>query len=480
MVTITHSWVSVDRVDEGIISACESLYTYQSPKFELQQRKHREVHPLPVPSCKLCSWDGKVRLYFVRSGELLIPTGLFMERPIDFGELRATDLRVYPPAGGYNEAYLRDYQKESVDVLIERKRGLLAAPTGSGKTHIIAALVEACPKPALVLCHTQRLLFQLREKISELLGEAVGVVGAVGAGLSDIKPITVGMVQTLFRSREKFKPFLRGVRTLVVDETHHAAARSYFWVIQTCRGCGYRFGVSATPFRTQKEEELWLVAAIGPLVHSIERSDLAERGYVAKAVAFMVRCPVKGLLQYSNDWHEVYLKHVVYNAERNKLICDAVGYLGTPAIILVWSVEHGRLLKEMLTLRGYRCEFVYGETPAALRALYQKQINEGELDVLIATDVFKEGIDFPSVRFLVNAGGFKSDLVTLQRAGRVTRPHGDLPAVIIDFYDVGGFLTKHSRERMKALRREFENVIVVESPARLTRLLQPTQDKLTH
>jgi len=465
---LNHSWlIAPAQQAKGI---CEQLYTYRSPSYEKVMEKHREEHPIALPDCLLCNWDGRIRLYFQKGDKVYVPTSLFLSNPFD---LDYVDLRVWEEPKLVTVPSLRDYQREAAEVLLIAKRGILGSPTGSGKTHIMAGVLSALPRPALIICHTTRLMTQLREMLERLLTPEK--VGLLGGGYDERQEITVGMIQTLWRRRRELSPYLKSVRVVVVDECHHAAAKTYFWVIQTCEGAGYRFGFSATPFRSVEEEELWMRAAIGDVVWTIDRGQLEEGGFLSKALCIFIRFPNPE--RFDGDWSDYYFKSIVRCGRRNSLILSILSALRQegrlPALVFVWAVEHGHLLRSLASAAGFKVEFVYGAINVDEREQLQRALDSGELDVLIATDVFKEGIDLPNVKVLLNAGGFKSKVTTLQKCGRVLRPHGGQPAIIIDIYDVGSLLTKHSRQRLNTLVKEFgEGCAHVIPPAQLPKLLK--------
>jgi len=353
---------------------------------------------------------------------------------------------------------LRPYQKEAVKVLLENRRGMLAAPTGSGKTAVIgASLIYACPKPVLWICHTIALADQTRQVLSQNLNTPVGLIGA---GKEQIEPVTVALIQTLWSRRMQLRNYFGSVKTLIVDECHHSAARTYFKVIQSCFNAGYRFGLSATPYRNEEGENLWLMGAIGKLLMAIPPETLISEGFIAEpTVVFLHLKPITLTPADLNDWSLIYKKGVVENPVRNSLILSAAS-LFKPSLILVWSIEHGEILLKLAKGRGLKALFVHGETPATLRMQAIKDLNEGNLDTLIASDIFKEGVDIPSVPTLINAAGQKSKVATIQRIGRALRPkppHNK--ALIVDFFDSVEPLRTHSHHRYRALSALFYTII---------------------
>jgi superfamily II DNA or RNA helicase len=75
-------------------------------------------------------------------------------------------------------------------------------------------------------------------------------------------------------------------------------------------------------------------------------------------------------------------------------------------------------------------------------------MRNGELDVLVASKIFDQGIDIPELNSLVLAGSGKSSARALQRIGRVIRKGKDKKdAIVVDFYDQCKYLREHSKAR---------------------------------
>src|SRR5210317_820675 len=111
-----------------------------------------------MPAYKNKIWDGKVRLYDVRTKEL--PAGLFKYLQ-EFAATPGRDYSLevihdnyYGMAGAIAESdisfmddltlssrgeqiFPKDYQLEAIDYALRNKRGLLVSPTASGKSLII-------------------------------------------------------------------------------------------------------------------------------------------------------------------------------------------------------------------------------------------------------------------------------------------------------------------------------------------------------
>ena len=157
---------------------------------------------------------------------------------------------------------LRDYQEESLDALqaaIGRgvTRPLIAAPTGAGKSVILAVMIQrwaaASPKRRfLVLTHTKELVQQDYDAIVGVMGrEHVGIYSA-GLGRKDTRQrVIVGGIQSVAKHQGRL-----GIRDVVIIDEAHRLPRSGWGQYRSTlhseefpMGMEFMVGLTATPFR---------------------------------------------------------------------------------------------------------------------------------------------------------------------------------------------------------------------------------------
>ena len=115
---------------------------------------------------------------------------------------------------------------------------------------------------------------------------------------------------------------------------------------------------------------------------------------------------------------------------------------------MINKIDHGRLLKNIGDKRGLKVEFVYGNTETENRNKIKEALNDKKTSV-ICSDVWSEGINIPELNVVINAGGRKSDLKTLQIAGRGLRVTDTKKELILyDFFDSSHrYLVEHFGHR---------------------------------
>jgi len=348
-----------------------------------------------------------------------------------------------------NGISLRPYQKRAVQSALTKQRGIIHSPTGSGKTVIAAGIISSLQNPkVLFLVHTKALLNQTKKTFRKLLPELS--IGMIGGGKETIGDITIAMVQTLAKwEKNKLRQLGKQLKLIIVDEAHHSHADSYRKVLAHLE-VPLRIGLTATPHKLwTKEEYMKATGILGPIIESISYKELAKYGFVALPQVIIVYCKA----DVSGSWYTVYRDGIVCNKERNLVIATMARKLAQQGTVLIQvaQVEHGEIIKSMLS----EAYLVTGKTSDELQTKIKESLQNKEIRIVIATTVWKEGVDVPSLDAVINAAGKKSEISTIQAVGRALRPSGSTP-VVVDFYDYSNnILEDHSDQRL-AVYQAFE------------------------
>jgi len=167
-------------------------------------------------------WDGKKHLFSM--AKRTFPTGLvsycrdvLRQNGIDFV---VEDQRINPiladTGGSIHGIQLRDYQQTIVEMALKKQRGIVQAPTGSGKTEIFAEIIARLNVPTTVYVTRTTIFHQTKDRLEERLQQKVGLIGD---GYLDIKRVNVAMVQTTFMSEDKrVLPLMKNTQCMIIDE----------------------------------------------------------------------------------------------------------------------------------------------------------------------------------------------------------------------------------------------------------------------
>lgn len=123
---------------------------------------------------------------------------------------------------------------------------------------------------------------------------------------------------------------------------------------------------------------------------------------------------------------------------------------GLTSMILVQRVNHGTIIKDYLTKLGIKVQFIKGSDDQEARKRALKRLGDGEISVLIGTNILDVGVDVPSVGFIALAGGGKAEVANRQRIGRGLRAKKKGPNIcfVMDFMDEhNSHLQKHAIQR---------------------------------
>lgn len=350
----------------------------------------------------------------------------------------------------WNENYvMRRYQKRAVKKALREKMGVLALPVGSGKTIVGLRIIHELDLSALVVVHTKELLYQWADKVREVLGVEPGIVGD---NKWEEGVITIAMIQTLLsRGADKLQ---NDYAIVMFDECHRTSAAEKFYQLGLSLPHVYRFGLSATPWRRIRGEEIKIEAVVGPTIFEVRADDLIREKFLAKP-RFEIITYESSMPSFSERYKELYEDLIMNNDERNRAIVKKAVELakkGHRVLIDVKRIEHGKILKEMLEREGIKAEFLSSKSPNRWEIL--EAFKSGEIPVLIST-LLKEGVDIPEISAIILAGGGKSDIMTIQTIGRALRQKERMKAVIVDVQDDDPLLFTHFIERQKALKQYY-------------------------
>jgi superfamily II DNA or RNA helicase len=269
--------------------------------------------------------------------------------------------------------------------------------------------------------------------------------------------------QTIYRGLKRHckrtKALLESVVGVVVDEAHTLPAASFFAVLMRCVNAVYRMGVSGTPLARSDQRSLMAVAALGPVVYRVRAEVLIEKGVLAKPTVRM-----QTVMQQSDcpTWQGVYGEAVVRSAVRNSAIVACAVKATKPALVFIKEVSHGKKLMRMLEAKGLRAEFTWGQHSNDWRTTMIDRLVRADLDVLVCSVIFQEGIDIPSLRSVIIGTGGKSVIAAIQRVGRGMRIERNAAGEVIkdsfevyDIWDRGNrIMERHARLRLKSYQAD--------------------------
>lgn len=323
---------------------------------------------------------------------------------------------------------LRDYQRAVIERIETAIQGggrhlLLPAPTGSGKT-VIAAQVAAdavtADKPVLFLVHRRELVQQASRKLYDL-GLDHGIIAASFPTRPDAL-IQVASISTLHRRTVRSSAMaMPEAELLVVDEAHHAPARTWTRIIKSYPNAVV-LGLTATPCRADGRG---LGAQFEALIECPSIRELIELGYLVPTRVFAPTKPdLEGIRTVAGDFDEEQLEQ---RFDQPVLVGDIVTHWHRLAgrrrtVVFAISRAHAVHLRNEFAQSGVVADYLDGDTPAQQRDLILANLKNGAVDVVVNVGVLTEGWDQPEVQCIVLARPTKSFGLYRQIVGRGLRP----------------------------------------------------------
>lgn len=356
------------------------------------------------------------------------------------------------------EATMREYQARAIETAIKRKCGMIRMATGGGKTRVMAGIVAQLERKALVLVHRRDLMVQVHDVLNDLM-MFPEIIGLVGNGIYEPNLITIATVQTICAAlginykdddedgdddpkgaqlhADQIRQILNEAQVVVVDEAHHAPARTISEVLKLCKGATWRIGLSATDWRDDGAD-LLIEAAIGPRIFDVTLSNLIDLGFlVPPEITMLPMMKAPGPRCVSNNWQTIYRHHYVENTAFHRQIFEINEEwykAGRHILTLVTSLKHGKALEDLHNSLGIETVFLAGADSAARRKEVFDRVRAGKLRHLIGTSIADEGLDLPVLDALNLAAGGKSTTRAYQRIGRVIRAHGNKKSSLVVDY----------------------------------------------
>jgi superfamily II DNA or RNA helicase len=334
---------------------------------------------------------------------------------------------------------LREYQSgvvAGIDAAIAagKRRPLLVAPTGSGKTVIAAEVIGsyvAAGNRVLILVHRRELVAQMSAKLYAA-GIDHGIIQA-GHPARPNAEVQVASVQTLHaRAVRSSRMEIPTAHLIVVDEAHHVRARSYRQIIEQYPDA-ILLGMTATPCRSDGRG---LGNVFDCIVECPPVADLIAGGFLVPTKVYAPTRPdLKGVKVARGDYVESQLSE---RMDQPTLTGDIVTHWHKLAdrrrtVVFATSVAHSVNLRDEFRASGVWAEHIDGSTPVEERDAILAKLKAGTVELVCNCMVLTEGWDQPEVSCLVLARPTKSMGLYRQMVGRVLRPaEGKTDALILD------------------------------------------------
>ncbi|MBZ4649159.1 DEAD/DEAH box helicase family protein [Thermosipho sp. (in: thermotogales)] len=452
-----------DEIDHEVFKFIREQFLHKNPEYFIKRNMGFNVRGIPEV----------ISTIYVKKNEVTLPRGgirklvnILKENNIEYS---IDDKRIEKPLEKPLKFQMKiegkllepdKFQKKQILNAVIKQQGVLVTPTAGGKTVIMSLIIEKIQQKTLIILHTTKLLNQWINFLSEAFNIPKSEIGIIGGGKFIIKPITVGLVQSIHKKIDKIK---NEFGCIMLDECHHAPSTTFLNSIDNMPA-KYRFGCTGTDYRKDKKEFLmWDV--FGDVVYRITDENLKEVNRIHQVKIKVVKTEFE--YRVFNDEREelqvnpiVLSKKLAMNIERNSLIYK---YLkpeidqGHFCMLLTDRLIHAHNFKRWLTNKGIDTKLLIGGKEYEKEGeLAKKEINEGKLHCIIGINqASAEGINIPRLdRGFIITPSASNKVKIIQQIGRFKRKHPDKKDAIVYYFWDYKMYPKHDKLIIKYFGKE--------------------------
>lgn len=358
---------------------------------------------------------------------------------------RPANLTVLPPTELRPEPFQRRLL-EMIEVAREagHHRNLLVAATGTGKTVMAAVDYRQLRKRLarsrlLFVAHREEILEQSLSTFRYALRDPGFGELWVGGRRPKAWDFVFGSIQSLAATGYDHLP-PDHFDVVIVDEFHHAAARTYEGLLDHVRPKEL-LGLTATPERADGRSIIDRFD--GRIAAELRLWDAIEQRYLVPFVYYGIHdgSDFRGVPWTRGRGYDVDgLTNVLTQDDRiASLVCqqllERVDDRASMRVLgFCVSVEHARFMARIFNESGVQAVAVWGDTPDDERKAALADLRAGRVQVVFSVDLFNEGVDVPSVDTLLLLRPTESATLFLQQLGRgLRRSDGKQSCLVLDF-----------------------------------------------
>ena len=336
---------------------------------------------------------------------------------------------------------LRDYQRKAIDGLYDYwaqgkgENPLIVAPTGAGKTAIIAQIVmDAMSFPGtrvMILTHVKELLQQGAKGLLSLYPQAEFGFYSASIGQKRLdKPITFAGIQSVW---QKAYDMVQAPDLVLIDESHmlpkDATTRygKFIADLKVCNPAVKIVGLTATPYRLDSgylhEGE---GAIFDGIAYDIPVAMLMEQGYLSTVISKggARQIDLSDVHMRGGEFIESELAVAASDPELVRATVAEIVRLGADRkswLIFGSGIKHAKMLEDEFKTHGIECCVVTGSDGTKDRDAKIDAFKRGMTRCLINVNVLTTGFDAPAVDLVALVRATASTGLYVQMVGRGTR-----------------------------------------------------------
>jgi DNA repair protein RadD len=351
---------------------------------------------------------------------------------------------------------LRPYQQRAIDDLYQwftrnpSGHPCLVLPTGSGKSHIVAALckdaLQSWPSTKiLMLTHQKELIEQNAEKLRQhWKGAPMGIYSASVGKKQLGEPITFAGIQSIRNKAAQ----VGHIDLCIIDECHlvshkdEGGYRTFISELIEINPSLRVVGLTATPHRLGHGLITDKPALFDDLLESVTIEELVRLGYLStlRSKITTAKLLTEGVHKRGGEYIESELQAAVDTSDNNTAVVSEIVRLGADRkswILFCAGVQHAEHIRDALIERGIVAECVTGQTSKPERERILSEFKAGRIRALTNANVLTTGFDAPNVDLIAMLRPTMSASLYVQMAGRGMRVcEGKTDCLVLDFAGV--------------------------------------------
>lgn len=292
-----------------------------------------------------------------------------------------------------------DALQSLVDTMDEDyNKAMVVMATGLGKTYLAAFFAQRFEK-ILFIAHREEILKQAKKSFEQVLGKSGGLYYGLEKDSNHDMLFASIFTLSIQDQLHQFEP--KEFDLVIVDEFHHAAAKSYQKVIDYFQP-KFLLGLTATPERTDGQD----VFAIcdGNVAYEITFIEAIQHGWLTPFIYHGVKdeidyTKIKWLgKQY--DQHELMLQQLQRD-RAEKIFEKWNAYKQSRTLAFTSSIQQAEFLSDYFNEQGVKSITLTSATKDLSRGEAIRMLDTNEIDIIFTVDLFNEGVDIPSVDTLL-------------------------------------------------------------------------------
>lgn len=348
---------------------------------------------------------------------------------------------------------LRDYQQAAIEETFnfcrenKGKDPVIVAPTGSGKSHIIAGIIQQSRERwgkvnFLIVAHKKELIEQNAKKLG-----LPSVFFSASLKSKKVSNITFATIGSIYKKADLFSH----VDVLIVDEAHLIPQRAekgmYRRLIADLKAFGLKrvIGLTATPYRLGTG----LIFGEDRLFHDVSYEcdlvKLTDMGFLSRivgkeAVSHSDTTTLKTRMGefISSEMESMFLQTVAKQVEE----IITYGENRKKWLVFCSGIKHSEMAAKVFNEMGVKARSLTGVNNEEREEILD-QFSSGEFKVLCNCDILTTGFDQPDIDLVALLRSTNSTGLYVQMVGRGLRvAEGKEDCLLLDF---GENIKRHGR-----------------------------------